>query len=127
MSLTIVGTTGYARGLTNEAGMNVKSFKYDVEPEINEKLPGPDGQAICKAIGNPMGKLSIEAEYNSTLAGLMAITSFISAYSVTGETAVQAYFGRTQGGWYVDKAGVNLERDGWRSASFELSSNWNIA
>lgn len=123
MSLTIVGTNGYTRGLSNETGINCKSFKLDVEPEINEKLPGVDGQAICKAIGNPMGKLSIEGEFNSTLAGLMT-SSFVSAVTFSNSTT---YFGRTQGGWYMDKASINLERDGWQSMSTEYSSNWNIA
>jgi hypothetical protein len=123
MALAYVNLTGYQRGIeADETGINISKFTLEVEPEINDWLPGKDGQARGKAVGDPMGKLTVEGEHNTTLAGIMVVvatTAFVPGNDVT-------YFGRSAGGFYFDRGTVDQERDGWRKATVEFSSRFNV-
>lgn len=123
MSLTLINLTGHFRGIEDEeTGINCRKFTIEIEPEINEWLAGIDGQAKGKAVGDPMGKLSIEGEISGAL-GIMAATfttAFVPANTVN-------YFGRSAGGFYADRFTVDLDRDGWKSLSSEFSSRFNVA
>lgn len=122
MALTYVNLSGFQRGIaSDETGINVSRFSLEIEPEINDKLPGKDGQARGKAVGDPMGKLSIEGEISGSTGVMAAVftTAFVPTNSVT-------YFGRSAGGFYLDRATVDQERDGWKKVSAEFSSNFNI-
>lgn len=122
MSLTLVNLSGYQRGIElDETGINVSKFSLEVEPEINDWLPGIDGQATGKAVGDPMGKLTIEGEINAPTGVMAAVatTAFEPENDVT-------YFGRSAGGFYLDKATVDQERDGWKKVNAEFSSRFNV-
>lgn len=122
-ALTLVNLTGFQRGIeSDETGINVSRFSVEVEPEINEWLPGKDGQARGKAVGDPMGKLTIEGEVSGANGVMAAVftTAFVPTNDVT-------YFGRSAGGFYLDRGTVDQERDGWRKVSTEFSSRFNVA
>lgn len=123
MSLTLINLSGFQRGVsTNETGINCSKFSLEIEPEINDWLPGIDGQARGKAVGDPMGKLTIEGEISGAT-GVMAAamtTAFVPANTTT-------YFGRSAGGFYLDRATVDQERDGWKKVSAEFGSRFNVA
>lgn len=123
MALTYINLSGYQRGIASaEVGINVSKFSVEVEPEINEWLNGIDGQATGKAVGDPMGKLSIEGEIKGST-GIMAAVFTTALVPVNSTT----YFGRSQGGFYLDRATVDQERDGWKKLTgFELSSRFNV-
>lgn len=123
MPLVLVNLEGFQRGIDeDEVGINCEKFTVEVEPEINEWLPGITGQARGKAVGDPMGKLSIEGEiYAAT--GVMASvaqTAFVPVNTTT-------YFGRSAGGWYLDRGTVDADRSGWKKVSTEHSSRFNVA
>lgn len=121
--MTYINLTGYQRGITSEeVGINVRKFSLEIEPEINEWLNGISGQATGKAVGDPMGKLSIEGEIKGST-GVMAAT-FTTAFVPVNTTT---YFGRSAGGFYLDRATVDQEREGWKSLSAEFSSRFNVA
>lgn len=123
MALTLVNLSGFQRGIaSNEIGINCRTFTVEVEPEINDWLPGIDGQARGKAVGDPMGKLNIEGEISGAT-GVMAAT-FAVAFVPTNTVN---YFGRSAGGFYMDRATVSQERDGWKSLASEFSSKFNVA
>lgn len=123
MALAYVNLSGFQRGVeSDETGINVSKFTLEVEPEINDWLPGKDGQARGKAVGDPMGKLTIEGEISGAT-GVMAIvatTAFVPTNEVT-------YFGRTTGGFYFDRGTIDQERDGWKKVTVELSSRFAVA
>jgi hypothetical protein len=117
-----VNLTGFQRGIENEeTGINCSKFSVEVEPEINDWLPGIDGHARGKAVGDPMGKLTIDGEISGS-AGIMAAT-FGTAFVPTNSAD---YFGRTAGGFYMDRATVDQERDGWKKLTTEFSSKFHV-
>lgn len=123
MSLTLINLSGFQRGVASaETGINCSKFSLEIEPEINDWLPGIDGQAKGKAVGDPMGKLTIEGEISGAT-GVMAAsftTAFVPANSVT-------YFGRSAGGFYLNRATVDQERDGWKKVVAEFESRFGVA
>lgn len=123
-SPTYISLSGYKREiLADELGINASKLTLVVEPEVNEWLPGINSMARGKAVGDPMGKLTIEGEFNTTLAGVMLATFIVAFVPVNGMT----YFGRSAGGFYLDSATVTREREGWHSVSAEFSSRFNVA
>lgn len=125
MSLTLVPSNlGFQYGFagTGETGINVESFKLTVKPEIDEYLAGIDGQAVCNAVGDPMGDLDIEGEFKSSTGVVAAV--FTTAFSPSNSTT---YFGRSQGGWYLKEGGLELGRSAWKKVSTKFSSRFNIA
>lgn len=123
MALTLISLSGFVRGIASEeVGINCSKFSLEVEPEINEWLAGIDGQATGKAVGDPMGKLAIEGEISGST-GVMA-AAFITAFVPVNSTT---YFGRSAGGFYLDRATVDNSRDGWKSVSVEFSSRFGVA
>lgn len=123
MPLTYVNLTGFQRGIEkDELGINAAKFSLEVEPEINDWLPGIDGHARGKAVGDPMGKLTLDGEIIEPFTGVMSAafaTAFVPANDVT-------YFGRSAGGFYLDRATVDQERDGWKKLSAEFSSKFHV-
>lgn len=125
MSLTLVPSNlGLQKGFngTVELGINTETFRLTVTPELDDYLPGPDGQAICNAIGDPQGELNITGEYRSN-AGAIAAT-FIAAFSPVNSTN---YWGRTQGGWYLKSGEIEIGRSSWKTVDTRFSSRFNIA
>ena len=124
MAVTLINLTGFAWGIPSaETGLNCESFEYTAEPEINEWLPGIDGQARGKAVGDPMGKLSVKGELNTgTLAG-WGLATFAVAIVPTN---ANAFFGRSAGGWYPDSLSVSKVRNSFTSFSGECSSRFNV-
>lgn len=123
MSLTYINLSGFQRGIAaEEVALNCSKFSLEVEPEINDWLPGIDGQARGKAVGDPQGRLSIEGEISGSTGAMAAAftTPFVPANSTT-------YFGRSAGGFYLSRATVDQERDGWKKASLEFESRFNVA
>jgi hypothetical protein len=122
MALTLINLSGFQRGVaSDEVGINCSRFTLEVEPEVNEWLAGISGEARGKAVGSPMAKLTIEGEISGST-GVMAATflvAFVPANSVT-------YFGRSAGGFYLDRASIEQERDGWKKVSAEFSSRFNV-
>jgi hypothetical protein len=88
-------------GLSAETGINCENFKVEVEPEINEWVPGVDGQATGKVVGDPRARLRSVARSKGSTGSwpLCGSTAFVPANSVT-------YFGRSAGGWYLDEGSV---------------------
>lgn len=124
MALTLVNLSGFQRGVaSNEAGININRFSIEISPEINDWLPGKDGQARGKAVGDPMGKLTLEGEIFDVSVGIMA-ASFIAAFAPVNTTA---FFGRSAGGFYLDRGTVTQDRSGWRDANAELESRFGVA
>lgn len=125
MSLTLIPSNlGLQRGFngTAETGINADTFRVTVTPEIDDYLPGIDGQAICNAVGDPQGELEITGEFRSS-AGVVA-ASFIAAFSPNNSTT---YFGRTQGGWYLKSGEAEIGRSAWKRIQTRFMSKWNIA
>lgn len=117
-----VGTT-FQRGIAAaEVGINCSKFSLEIEPEINDWLPGIDGQATGKAVGDPMGKLSIEGEVKGAT-GVMAAV-FVTPFEPEN---IVDYHGRTAGGFYLNKATIDQERDGWKKSTTEFESRFNVA
>lgn len=124
MALTLVPSNlGLQRGFngTVELGINVESFKLTVTPEIDDYLAGPDGQAICNAVGDPQGELEIEGEFRSSAGPVVA--SFVTAFSPVNSTN---YFGRSQGGLYLKSGGIEIDRSGFKKVPTKFSSRFNI-
>ncbi len=124
MSLTLIPSNlGLQRGFagTVETGINIESYKLTVTPEIDDYLEGPDGQAICNAVGDPKGDLDISGEYRS-VAGIIA-ASFIAAFVPTNNTS---FWGRTQGGFYLKSGDYEIGRSAWRKVSCKFASRFNI-
>lgn len=123
MAITLINLSGFQRGiLSNEVGINCSKFSVVIEPEVNEWLLGITGQARGKAVGDPMSTLSIEGEISGAT-GVMAAT-FVTAFIPVNVTS---YFGRSAGGYYMDKATVDQERTGWLNVNAEYSSKFNVA
>jgi hypothetical protein len=125
MSLTLVpNNLGLQFGFngTGESGINVSTFRLEVTPEIDEYLPGIDGQAICNAVGDPQGDLTIEGEFKSSAGPVAAV--FTTAFSPSNSTT---YFGRSQGGLYLKSGSAELDRSGWKKITTNFKSRWNIA
>ncbi len=123
MSVTLVPSSlGFGWGTpTTETGINVDKFTLTVKPEIDEFLPGPDGEAICMAIGDPMGDLDISGEIKGN-SGVMAAT-FTTAFVPSNNVNA---FGRTQGGFYLKEGERDYSRGTWNKANTKFSSRWNI-
>lgn len=127
MALTLVPSTlGYAFGFsaTPETGCNVEKFEMTVKPEIDEYLPGPDGQAICNAVGDPMGDLTISGEKHAT-SGIFAAV-FTTAF-VPQNAALLVLYGRSAGGWYLKEGMISFDRGTWNKGEAKFSSRFNIA
>lgn len=125
MALTLIPSNlGLQRGFNGNAelGINAESFKLTVTPEIDDYLPGIDGQAICNAIGDPMGELEIDGEYRSS-AGVIA-ASFIAAFVPVNSTT---YWGRSAGGFYLKSGELSIGRSEWKKVATKFSSRFNIA
>ncbi len=125
MSLTLIPSNlGLARGFsgTVELGINVQSFRVTITPEIDDYLNGPDGQALCNAVGDPQGELEITGETRSS-AGMIT-ASFITPFVPVNSTN---YWGRTQGGWYLKSGEREISATGWMSITTRFASRFNIA
>ncbi len=125
MALTLVPSNlGLQRGFngTVELGINSQSFRLTVTPEIDDYLNGPDGQALCNAIGDPQGDLEITGEYRSNAGAIAA--SFITAFSPVNSTN---YWGRSQGGFYLKSGELEISATGWKSVTTRFMSKFNIA
>lgn len=123
MALSYVNLSGFQRGIeSNETGINCSRFGLEVEPEINDWLSGIDGQSRGKAVGDPMGKLTIEGEISGSTGVMAAVfgTAFVPVNDVT-------YFGRSAGGFYLNRGNVTQEREGWKSVTAEFESRFNVA
>ena len=121
-TLTLINLTGFQRGITaDETGINCSKFTLVVEPEVNEWLPGITGEARGKAVGAMMGSLTIEGEVSGATGVMAAVvtTAFVPTNSVT-------YFGRSTGGFYLDKGTVDQARDGWKSVTAEFTSKAGV-
>jgi hypothetical protein len=127
MSVTLIPSSlGFVWGLPSaETGMNVDKFTLTVEPEIDEYLAGPDGEAICNAVGDPKGELAITGEIKA-YTGIVAST-FIAAQTFANDlTTSYKNFGRTQGGFYLKKGEKDLSRGTWNKVDLNFASRWNI-
>lgn len=125
MSLTLVPSNlglQFSFVATGETGINVESLKVDVKPEIDEYLNGIDGQAVCNAVGDPMGDLAISGEFKSATGVLAAV--FVTAFVPTNSTT---YFGRSAGGWYLKEGSIDIGRNSWKKVDTKFSSRFNIA
>lgn len=125
MSLTLIPSNlGLQRGFngTVELGMNTESFKLTVTPEIDDYLAGPDGQAICNAVGDPQGSLEIDGEYRSN-AGPVAAT-FVTAFSPVNATTA---WGRSAGGMYLKSGELTIGRSDFKKVATKFESRFNIA
>jgi len=125
MSLTLVPSNlglQYSFVATGEVGINAESFKLSVKPEVDAYLEGIDGQAICNAVGDPMGDLEISGEFKSST-GVVAAT-FITAFT-PGNSAT--YFGRSAGGLYLKEGSVEIGRSSWKKVQTKFSSRFGIA
>ena len=126
MAITYVNLSGFKRGInSDEAGINIAKFDIEVEPEINDWLPGKDGQARGKAVGDPQRKVSLEGEiFDITAAGSVFVAGFATALVPTNSVN---YFGATAGGLYIDRGTVGNAREGWKHVSAEATSKFNVA
>lgn len=125
MALTLVPSNlGFQRGFAGntESGINIETFKVTVTPEIDDYLPGPDGQAICNAVGDPQGELEMTGEYQSSAGAISA--GFTIALVPANNTS---YWGRSQGGWYLKSGDLEINRSGWKKVSTKFQSKFNIA
>lgn len=123
MAVTLINLSGFAWSIaSNETGINAAKIDLEIEPEINEWVPGIDGQARGKVVGDPMGKLTIEGETSSTNSGIMAAT-FVSAFVPVNS---MSFFGRTQGGFYPDRFNLARERGVLQKVTGEFSSRFNV-
>lgn len=119
-TLTLIGVTSPSfRGVNvAEVGINCSKFSLECEPEVNDWLAGITGEAIGKAVSAiPMGRLTIEGEITGST-GIMAAsfgTAMVPANSVTR-------FGRSAGGFYMNRATTDVDRDGWNRVSCEFES-----
>ncbi len=122
-SPTYINLSGFKREIVaDELGINCSKLTLVVEPEVNEWLPGINSMARGKAVGDPMGKLTIEGEFNTSLAGVMLAVFTTAFVPVNGMT----YFGRSQGGFYLDSATVTRGREEWHAVTAEFSSKYNV-
>jgi hypothetical protein len=122
MAVQKINLTGFTWGVTAETGINCESFKVSVKPEINEWVPGVDGQATGKVVGDPEGTLTISGEVKGSTGIMAAVvgTPVVPANSTT-------YFGRSAGGWYLDEGSVENMRSGLQKMDATFSSKFNVA
>lgn len=119
MALTLVNVTGFFRGVrVDESGINVSSFKSSIEPEWTETLP--DRQNVVRGFAQApqMLDLTVEGEFNTTLAGLMLVVLGTAATIANSS----AFWGAPSTGKYFMKGSVDEDRSGWGKMSMELKS-----
>lgn len=123
MALTILGGTGYQRGVeVVETGGNCESFEVRYFPEVNEALQGIGGETFLKAKSQKFSRdISLDAEVNAGT-GIMAFTT-TTACSVANDVAT---FGDGTGSIILDEATEKQSRTAWRGVSINLSSNPNL-
>ncbi len=119
----------FASGLwgiaSEELGLNCSKFSLTVTPEINEWIPGINGQARGKVVGDPQGELDIEGEtLDITTASSLFVHNFYTAFVPVNLTA---FFGRSAGGFYRDSGTIDLERNGLRKVTAKYSSRFGVA
>lgn len=123
MSVQLVNLSGFSWGITSdELGINCAKLTLEVEPEINEWVPGIQGQARGKVVGDPMGKLAMEGEITDVSVGAMAAvvqTAFVPVNPMN-------FFGRSAGGFYFDRGTVDRERGILRKMTADFSSRFNV-
>lgn len=123
MAVSLVNLSGFVWGISSaETGVNCESFNLTVKPEINEWVPGIDGQARGKVVGDPEGDLTIEGEYSGSTGVLAAVftTAFVPVNSAT-------YFGRSAGGFYLEEGTITNSRSALRKVSAKFASRFNVA
>lgn len=128
MAVTIIGFAGSLWGIPTgspELGCNVEDFSVEVKPEINEMIPGLDGQCRGLVIGDPEGDLKMSGETQDiTTASSVFVATFIAAFVPVNVTA---FWGRSAGGWYLQKGTIDRKRKALRKFHVELKSWFNLA
>jgi hypothetical protein len=123
MSLSILGGSGYQRGVeATETGINCESFECRYFPEVNEGLQGIGGETFIKA-------KSVKFSRDITLNGEVNGSTGVMAYSLTTACTVAndvATYGDGTGTILLDEATETQNRTAWRSISAKLSSNPNL-
>lgn len=128
MAVQLVSFTNGVWGIAaDELGINCAKLSVTYSPEINEWIPGINGQARGKVVGDPQGEMDIEGEtLDVTTASSLFVHNFYTAF-VPVNAALLALFGRSAGGWYRDTATVDLERNGLKKVSAKYSSRFAVA
>jgi hypothetical protein len=126
MAVQLVSFTNGVWGIASEElGINCSKFSVTVSPEINEWIPGINGQARGKVVGDPQGELDIEGEtLDITTVSSLFVHNFYTAFVPVNSTT---YFGRSAGGFYRDTATVDNERNGLKKVTAKYSSRFAVA
>lgn len=118
-----VNLSGFQFGISNnESNINCAEFSVEVEPEYKEFLMNIVGASRGFAFGDPAGKLTLVGEISST-GGSFFTAGFGTAF-VPSNTS--NYFGRSAGGWYLDRGTISQKRNGWWDVNAEFSSKPGI-
>ena len=126
MAVTLISLSNFKFGiLSDEIGINAENITLEVQPEINEWVPGINGQSRGKVVGDPMGDLTIEGEYASTDAPQGILASVFPTAFVPVNT--MSYFGRTAGGFYPDSFTITRNRSSLQKVSAKFSSRFQVA
>ena len=117
MSLSILGGSGYQRGVAmQETGINCESIEARYFPEVNVKLEGIGGETFVKAVSAKMSRdVTVQGEVNAAT-GIMAYTTTTAC---TVANAVNS-FGDGTGTLLFDEATVTQNRTAWESANAKI-------
>jgi hypothetical protein len=125
MALTYINLTGFQGGVAaDETGINIKTFKTDVEPEFKNLLQGKTGEVRGFGVA-PMKKIvTIDGEVSGST-GVMAATA-TAAFTPANSSS---YFGAPATSLYLDKGSVteNRENGAWKEVSTEFSAYAGIS
>ena len=106
-TITLVNLTGILPGVqADETGINIKSFKAKIEPEIRKVLEGCKGLARGFYVGPMKLNVTIDGEVMGST-GVMAATA-TTALTIANSTA---YFGAPTTGLYLTSGEVSQQRD----------------
>ncbi len=128
MAVTVTGFTGAVWGIPTgspELGFNCENFSVTVQPEIDEPIPGLDGQVRGFVSGDPMRDVKMSGDTQDiTTSSSIFVTNFVTAFVPVN---VVAYFGASAGGLYLKKGTVTRDRKKLRQVDVELKSYTNLA
>lgn len=120
-TVTIVNGTGFNWGITSdELGINVDTFKFDIKPQFIESLPDKQNCTRSDAYGPLETELDITGETSGST-GIMACVLGTAFVPVNGA----ALWGST-GGFYFQGGTITLGRGSWKKVDAKFKAKPGI-
>lgn len=119
-AVTVIGGSGYQYALElSETGINMESFEVRYYPAVNEKLAGPTGEPVVRAVS---AQFSRDITYSGEVKGATGVMAFTLAVALTFANDI-ATFGTTPGSILLDEVTETQVRTGYRAVAGRASSD----